>query len=209
LQNRARTTDPDLPILQRVIDGDRAAFAELVDRHKAPGMTLAVRILQNTSDAEEALQDAFLRAFRALPEFKFEARFATWFYRILYNVCCSKQERLRNNMETISISDDDEIGTVISGAHTNEAIDQAEVYRITIKEIERLPAEYNSVLTLFTLQEFKLQEIVEITGMPIGTVKARIFRGRAMLRDRVEKILSHGLTPTILISDKVGGRKLL
>ncbi len=171
-------------------------------------MTLAMRIMQNTSDAEEALQDGFLRAFRALPEFKFEARFATWFYRILYNVCCSKQERSRNNLEMISIGNDDEIGTVISGEHSNEAIDQAEVYRITIKEIERLPADYSSVLTLFTLQEFNLQEIVEITGMPVGTVKARIFRGRAMLRNRVEKILSHGLTPTDLIADRVSRRKL-
>src|SRR3990167_5004707 len=90
--------DQDSSIIRRVLEGDKRAYAELVDRHKDRAMTLAMRMLSNRQDSEEALQDAFIRAFNALPRFEWRSSFSTWFYRIVYNVCAtalSKRDEAR------------------------------------------------------------------------------------------------------------------
>jgi len=80
----------DIIVVQRILAGEKKAFAELVDRHKDKGMTLAIRMLRNREESEEALQDAFVRAFKALPRFEWKSSFSTWFYRIVYNVCATR-----------------------------------------------------------------------------------------------------------------------
>jgi len=77
----------DQDILQRVLQGDQKAFGEIVDRHKDRAMTLAMRILKNKQDAEEAVQDSFVRAYQALGRFEWRSSFSTWLYRIVFNVC--------------------------------------------------------------------------------------------------------------------------
>ncbi|MGH2569447.1 MAG: sigma-70 family RNA polymerase sigma factor, partial [Bacteroidota bacterium] len=77
--------DQDFEIIQRVLTGEKRSYAVLVDRHKDRAMTLAMRMLKNREDAEEALQDAFIRAFNALPRFERKSSFSTWFYRIVFN----------------------------------------------------------------------------------------------------------------------------
>ncbi len=83
----------DVAIVQKVLGGDKRAYAELVDRHKEKAMTLAIRMLKNREDAEEAIQDTFVRAFNALPRFEWKSSFSTWFYRIVYNVCATHLTR--------------------------------------------------------------------------------------------------------------------
>lgn len=182
--------NPDTDIIRRVLSGDRKASAELVERHRDRAMTLAVRMLKDRHDAEEALQDAFVRAFRALPGFEQRAQFSTWFYRIVYNVCSDMLAR-RGSIRLTSIDERDEEGNVIDPADMAETPDvgteSAEFVAVVKKEIGTLEPSYGAILTMFLLQEMSYEEIMEATGLPIGTVKNRLFRARMQLRSAVLK----------------------
>lgn len=150
-------------------------------------MTLALRMLKDREEAEEAVQDAFLRAFNALSRFEWKSSFSTWFYRIVYNVCSTSLSRRGEDL-TISLQDEGEApATELRDSDPTPEMDLelADIARVIREEIDLLPASYSSVVTLFFLQEMSYAEIVEITGMPLGTVKARLFRARAMLKKAI------------------------
>ena len=181
-----KTTDSE--IIRRVINGDQRAYAELVDRHKDKAMTLAVRMLKNRSEAEEALQDAFVRAYRALPSFERKSTFSTWFYRIVFNVCSSAlNKRGSNNLLSIDIENDDELKTEIPSDDDEPDIEleSKEFSEIVRREISVMEESYSSILTMFFLQEMSYEEIISVTGLPLGTVKNRLFRARMQLRTAV------------------------
>jgi RNA polymerase sigma-70 factor (ECF subfamily) len=183
-----KITDND--IIRLVLDGDRRAYAELVDRHKDRAMTLAVRMLKNRHDAEEALQDAFVRAFRALPGFERKSSFATWFYRIVFNVCSSMLSRRGETwMTSIDEERDDELTMELpADDETPEMeLESKEFSQIVRREIAAMDEPYAVILTMFLLQEMSYEEIMEVTGLPIGTVKNRLFRARTQLRSAVLK----------------------
>jgi RNA polymerase sigma factor (sigma-70 family) len=176
--NSRMSTETDEQLMGRVIDlRDQHAFGALVDRHKAMGMTLAVRILTNHSLAEEALQDAFLRVWRSSHTFTFTASFKTWFYRILYNAALTKRKRELVHQEQTELTDD--------AAIVEESSTKAETTEVVLKSITRLPETQRTVLTLHYLQELSIEEIMEVTGMPNGTIKTHLFRGREKLRNDV------------------------
>jgi RNA polymerase sigma factor (sigma-70 family) len=188
--------DPDHQIIRRIIDGDARAYRMLVDRHKGHGMTVAMRMLKNREDAEEALQDAFVKAYRALDRFGFKARFSTWLYRILYNVCSDMLAKRKSHDMEIALEDTaDEHGDALGPARTLASPDATpdvrvasdEMERIVVEEIDKLPRKYATVLTMFLLDEQSYGEIVEITGMPLGTVKTHLFRARTQLRNAVAR----------------------
>ncbi len=147
-------------------------------------MTLAMRMLKDRRESEEAVQDAFLRAFNALSRFEWKSSFSTWFYRIVYNVCSTILSRRGADL-TVSFDDAGEapasdLRNSDPGPETE--LESAEIARLIREEIDLLPPSYSSVVTLFFLQEMSYAEIVAVTGMPLGTVKARLFRARTMLK---------------------------
>jgi RNA polymerase sigma-70 factor, ECF subfamily len=181
----------DGAIVQEVLAGNKRAYGELVDRHKEKAMTLAMRMLKNREDAEEAIQDAFVRAFNALPRFEWKSSFSTWFYRIVYNVCATQLSRRGEELHvSIDPREDEEANALPSGELPQDIqYESAEFERIVLKEIERLPLPYSAVCTLFFMHDMSYDQIVEVTGMPLGTVKVRLFRGRILLREGVVKQL--------------------
>ncbi len=181
-----KTTDNE--IIRRVIDGDQRAYAELVERHKDKAMTLAMRMLKNKSEAEEALQDAFVRAYKALPSFEKKSTFATWFYRIVFNVCSSVlNKRGNNNFLSIDTENDDEMKIEIPSEDDEPDIEleSKEFSEIVRREISTMEVSYSTILTMFFLQEMSYEEIISVTGLPLGTVKNRLFRARTQLRSAV------------------------
>lgn len=180
--------DQDYAVIQRVLAGEKKAFAELVERHKDKALTLALKILKSREDAEEALQDAFVRVFNALPRFEWKSTFSTWFYRIVYNVCISGLSK-RDKKQNVSIDEDDESCAALElssdDAPPDVALESAELRAIVQEEIDKLPEAYGSTFTLFFVQDMSYDEIVEVTGLPLGTVKAKLFRARMLLRDAV------------------------
>jgi RNA polymerase sigma factor (sigma-70 family) len=189
-------SDRDREIIQKVLDGDVKAFGLLVDRHKAKAMTLAMRILKNREDAEEALQDAFIRVYRALSSFEWKSSFSTWFYRIVYNTCATAAGK-KNRLHPLSIDMEDEDGLkteiVSDELQPDMKLESDEFSKIVNEEIEKLPVVYGSTFTLFAIQNLSYEEIIQVTGLPLGTVKARLFRARAMLREAIVKRMDHSL----------------
>ena len=181
----------DEELVARARKGDRPAFAHLVDRHRVSVFNLTLRILGNREDAEEAAQDAFVRAFRSLDRFRGDARFATWLYRIAVNVSLSSARRSRRDLSTISLSEpeDDEDGLPMqipdTSANPAERFEQAEFREQVRNLVSALPPIYSAVISMYHIQSLSYDEISEALELPIGTVKARLFRARAALRNLV------------------------
>ena len=180
----------DEEIVRRVLAGDKRAFGELVERHKDKAMTLAIRMLKNREEAEETLQDAFVRAYHALPRFEWKASFSTWFYRIVYNVCATSLGKRSDDVH-VSLSDEDEQNLDVPSEEPapDTAYEFREIREAVTEEIERLPETYAGILTLFFVNDLSYDQIVDVTGLPLATVKVRLFRGRLLLRDAVAKRL--------------------
>ena len=195
--------EADKEIIQRILSGEAKAYRLLVERHKDRALTLAVRMLKNKEEAEEVLQDAFVRAFRALPRFEFRSSFQTWFYRVVYNTCVTRLTRA--SPETVSSIHQGGERMDLEPAATemppDKMFESQEIQSIVGEEIQKLSATYAAVVTLFFVQEMSYQEICDATGLPLATVKVRLLRGRAHLQEALVKRLelkSSLVTPTIM-----------
>ncbi len=178
----------DREIVSRVVGGNSRSYAELVERHKDKAMTIAMRMLRNREEAEEAVQDAFVRAFNALSQFENRSQFSTWLYRILFNVCSTslskREEPLRPIFSgTYEETGEDEIPD--TGEIPDSIVEGEELRQQVVDSLNDLPPLYSAIATMFYLDDLSYEEIVTITGSPLGTVKARLFRARAMLREGI------------------------
>jgi RNA polymerase sigma-70 factor (ECF subfamily) len=151
-------------------------------------MTLALRLVGDREEAEELVQDAFLRAFRSLDRFRGDAKFSTWFYRILYNLCMTKVTRKRGKPETLDIEDERRLDSILvdeDEMSVHQRLEEEELQSVISGEIDRLPEKYRSAVVLFYVQEMSYEEICSVQNLPLGTVKTNLFRGRNLLRERV------------------------
>jgi RNA polymerase sigma-70 factor (ECF subfamily) len=178
--------DPDQPLLDEIRAGNSHRFGALVDRHKDRALTLAVRLVGNKEEAEELVQDSFIRAYRNLVDFRGDSRFGTWFYRILYNLCMTKVTR-KTNVAMVPWIEVPDLGAPEEETDSLREIEQREMQSILREEIRRLPEAFAAAITLFYVQEMTYDEIAAVTGLPLGTVKTNLFRGRQALRQRMVK----------------------
>lgn len=178
----------DLQIIGEIRDGKGHLYAVLVDRYKNLGFSLASRILRNREDAEEATQDAFIRAYNALNGFEGKSRFSTWFYRILYNVCLTKISRRKE--ELFSLDEESHSYLLDRSVENDRGPDDFEIkdsVEFVKRKMDSLPAKYQTILTLFYLQELSHEEIAEVTRLPIGTIKTHLYRARQSLQQLVQE----------------------
>jgi RNA polymerase sigma-70 factor, ECF subfamily len=164
-------SDPTL--VHRFQGGEEGAFVELVRRHERRVYNLAYRVLGRTEDARDATQEAFLAAYRHLGRFRGDAAFSTWMHRIAVNVCYDALRR-RREVTTLDGTPPD----LLPGPdHAERVAAVADVQRALLE----IPADYRVVVVLHELQDLPVEEIAEALGVPVGTVKSRLFRGRAAL----------------------------
>jgi RNA polymerase sigma-70 factor, ECF subfamily len=177
----------DKELIEQIQKGNARIYAQLVKRHKDRAFTLALRLVGDRHDAEELVQDAFVRAYRSLDSFRGDAKFSTWFYRIVYNLCMTRISRRRTQSDRLDLHDDvwNDSLTDADEYSFDEKIENDELMSCIKEEIERLPIQYRSVITLFYAQEMSYEEICEILQLPVGTVKTNLFRGRNALRELV------------------------
>jgi len=178
-------------MIERVLAGDDRAFLALVERHQSKAMTLELRVLGNREDAEEALQDAFLRAYRSLDKFRLQSSFATWLYRIIFNVCSTRLRRRSSDIRTGSL---ESIEESVDIDRPDLQLESMELHEIVQRGIEEMPTVYAGVFSLFFVQELSYEEIAEVTDLPLNTVKTRLFRARRMLRAYVLKQTGEGVS---------------
>lgn len=178
------TNDPDHILIDQLLAGDREVYAILVNKYKSYAFTIAQKILQNRPEAEEAAQDAFIKAFHHLASFNRESKFSTWLYRIVFNTAISYRRKNRQqfqSIETTIIEYDQDADGMLEKIDKKKYLNQA---MLKLSEADR------GALTLFYLEEFSLEEIAEITGMQANTAKVRIHRARLRLADELKNILN-------------------
>lgn len=178
--------EADQAAVRRVLAGEVDAFAEIVRRWQGPLVNLAFRYCRDSSLAEEWAQEAFLQAFRHLQRWRAKAKFSTWLFAVAANLYRSRARRARPP-ELPLPPDDRSLGTAADALVGLESVEQDELVR---RAVCRLPARYRDVLALFYLDERGLEETARTLGLSEGTVKARLHRGRALLRKRLEPVLT-------------------
>lgn len=171
-------------ILERVRAGDTRAFGLLIARHTDGAYTLAVRILRSREEAEETVQDAFLRAYQSLGSFRGESRFGTWLYRIVFNLSMTRVSRRRPPAHSLDVLTEEECPVALDadGLDVLEKMERDEQVRQLDQLMKMLPEAHRIAVELFYLQEQSYEEIADIMDIPLGTVKTYLFRGRARLR---------------------------
>ena len=168
--------------------GDASGYRTLAQRHKDYAFTLAYRIVGNREDAEEIAQDAFVQAFGALGTFNREAKFTTWFYRIVFNAAAGFKRKQRMYSEDIETSAEAQR----IAAHTpSESLNIEEQRRFLHLALRQLLPDDATILTLFYLKEQTLEEIASIVGLSAETVKVKLHRARKRLADEMQRLLKH------------------
>ncbi len=175
-------------IINRILEGNVREYAVLVNRHKDLAFTLAYRLLNNREDAEEAVQDAFVKAYRNLAGFRKDSRFSTWLYRIAYNEAISAIRKRKVIMEDLQ----DEIGESLPEQEIENEImglDPSEQQIILGKILDTLSPEDQVLVTLFYMNDQPVSEISEVTGLSISNAKVRLHRIRKKIYLDLDKVL--------------------
>jgi RNA polymerase sigma-70 factor (ECF subfamily) len=172
----------DNVLINRVLDGDIRNYALLIDRHKDLAFTLAYRLLNNREDAEEVVQDAFLKAYRSLSRFRGEAKFSTWLFRIVYNAAVSKKRLKKTGMQ--SLDEQPAMQDIFTGSSLEEDADE-EKKLLLERALMQLSEEERALISLFYLNESSIDEIHGITGLTKSNIKVKLFRARKKLQEYV------------------------
>jgi RNA polymerase sigma-70 factor (ECF subfamily) len=180
----AQNRQADLEDVRRVLAGDADAFEGIVRRWQGPLVTMAYRFCRDRGQAEEWAQEAFLRAFRFLDRWREEAAFSTWLYSVAANVYRSQARRTRP--PEVPLAEDIPVAGFSNPAHDAESGQRDEIIR---RAVCSLPAKYRDALILFYFLESDVAEAARVLGLPEGTVKAHLHRGRGLLKGRLEKAL--------------------
>jgi RNA polymerase sigma-70 factor, ECF subfamily len=173
-------------LIQRFLAGEVAAFNGLVERYYQRIDRLAQQVVRNPLVAEDITQEVFLRAYRALPHFRGEASFYSWVYRITLNLCLNY---LRQQAHRSFTAEEPDASTLSSTADPSALLETQERERLVRGAIDSLPAHYRVVIILRDLEGLSYQEIAEILGIPLGTVKSRLNFGKHLLREALQAIL--------------------
>ena len=164
---------------------DPESFGELVDRYQDRIFGVAVRLVGDRDVAADVAQDTFLRAYRSLKSFRPEARFAPWIYKIAVNLCLD--ERRTRAVRPVAELDDNLVDREPSPERQTETM---ELRRELLSAIESLPPKYRAAVVLRHIQDLPYEDIAEALGVPLGTVKTWLFRGRELLQTRLAPMRS-------------------
>ena len=195
----AVTEELEARLIERLVARDERAFNELVQAYGPRVSGLVLRMLGSRAEAEDLTQEVFVQVFKAIGTFRGDAKLSTWIYRIAVNLCKNRSKYLRVR----HASEQDELDAVAErvplgearGANVakierpDEAMAGRQVERIVQEAILQIDPTFRECLILRDVEELAYDEIGEITGLPAGTVKSRIFRARAQLKEIVERRL--------------------
>jgi len=174
----------DKYLIEQVLAGDVNSFSFIVERHKNRSFNLAIKICGNREDAEEIVQDAFLKAYRSLGGFRKESNFATWLYRIVYNTAISQ---IRNKNENTTPLEDAML-EVYNRSDVDENETDNERRKLLINfALGKLNEVDRGLITFMYYDDLTIDEMVEITGMSASNIKVRLHRSRQKLLETLTK----------------------
>ena len=180
--------ESDAELVARARQGNEAAFEQLVRRHQRYVFNLAYRVLGDYAEAEDVTQEAFVRAWRGLSGFRGQARFTTWLYRIVHNLCLNRLPGLRRELLQVELLEE-----VLDDPATSppDLLEARERVVFLHAELDRLPEKYRLVLTLRYLQGLSYAKIAAALDVPMGTVKTHLHRARRLLMERLRQWEEH------------------
>jgi RNA polymerase sigma-70 factor (ECF subfamily) len=189
----------DLSLVQRVQRGDKGAFDVLVLKYQHKVVKLVMRYVRNAAEAEDIAQDAFIKAYRALPQFRGDSAFYTWLYRIAINTAKNAVvARDRNPVDfDLDMTNNDESYEMqgrLKDSETPEALVLTDEIRTTVNAaIANLPDDLRTAIVLRELEGLSYEEIAATMDCPVGTVRSRIFRAREAIDSRLREVFEGGL----------------
>lgn len=194
-----RAIDSDAPLVARAVAGDHKAFELLVIKYQRRVQRLIGRMVRDVDLVEDIAQETFIRAYRALAQFRGEAQFYTWLYRIAVNTAKKALMDLKRNptvSENSFKSDDDDETSFLENELTSSETPDAvlaskEIAQIINAALEALPEELRQAITLREIEGLSYEEIAEAMNCPIGTVRSRIFRAREAISLKVKPLLEN------------------
>jgi RNA polymerase sigma-70 factor (ECF subfamily) len=189
----------DLSLVRRVQRGDKGAFDALVLKYQHKLVKLVMRYVRNPAEAEDIAQEAFIKAYRALPQFRGDSAFYTWLYRIAINTAKNAlAARDRNpvsyELDMQNNEDSSDVVSRLRDPETPEGLALTEEIRDTVNHaIESLPEDLRTAIVLRELEGLSYEEIAASMDCPVGTVRSRIFRAREAIDRRLREVFDGGL----------------
>lgn len=180
------TTDRET--IEKIIAGDTLQFRVVIEQYKRLVYNIAFRMVPNAADREDLCQDVFVKVYQNLSSFQFESMLSTWIARIAFNTCVNHLKKKRVPLfhdfmpEKVSVED---FGDLAKSPY--EEMEHTDIAGKIEIEIEKLPAVFRTILTLFHLEQMSYEEIGKTMAMPAGTVKSYLFRARKLLKERLTR----------------------
>jgi len=162
------------------------AFTFLVNRYQKLVVHITGRLIQRQDELEDVCQEVFLKVYQNLGKYRNECKLSTWIATIAYNTSINYLRKFKK-MDEVSPDDSAALRNLTNFISDN--YERTDLHRYIREQIELLPVQYRTVLTLFHLEEFSYQEIEQITGMPEGTIKSYLFRAKAILKEKLKFVV--------------------
>lgn len=185
-------------LVEKIVSGDLTAFQQFIEKYQRLVTHMVFRMILNEADREEICQDIFLKAYQNLSKFQFQSKLSTWLSKITYNTCVNYLKKKKALLyDDLAFQENKSGSSVLEDKQSNldslkgeipqpdEIAISQEISEMLYVELNNLPAQYRTIITLYHLDNLSYEEIGEIVGMPMGTVKSYLFRARKLLKDKL------------------------
>ena len=184
------TGPTDIEIISAVLNGNKEAYAQIVERHKAFVFTLVLRYIKSREDAEEVAQDVFIKAYRSLADFRGESKFSTWLYTIANTTSITFLRKKKLDVHSLDNEKVFEVADSKDSGFRANLVEQKSRVSMVNQAIAMLSPDDAEIITLFYKAEQNLEEISRILRLETNTVKVRLHRARTRLKEKMEKNFS-------------------
>lgn len=173
-------------LVEKILSGNTAVFKNLIEQYQRLVSHIVFRMIPKQADREDICQDVFIQVYQNLGKFKFESKLSTWIARIAYNRCINYLEKKKTPLFDDLSPAEESIEKQYDDNFTPDTFTEHQDRSSRLQaEINKLPVQFRTILTLYHLDEMKYQEIAEIMDLPDGTVKSYLFRARKLLKQRL------------------------
>lgn len=183
--------DEDQILIKRSLQGERKAFEELMRKYEKRIYGFVIRMVRNEDTAVDLTQDFFLKIFTVLDKYNFEYKFSTWAYRICYNLVI---DHIRRHQAAVDSLDDESVTSRdmldsdnVSRDDGFKALSRSETRDYVWRVVDQIPLKFRELILLRYIQDLKYEEIAEVTALPVGTVKNRIFKAKEIIKKEMDK----------------------
>lgn len=174
------------PLIDKIISGDTKAYQSIIEKYQRLVMYIVFRMISNETDREDACQDVFIKVYQNLSNFQYESKLSTWIAKIAYNTCINFLKKKKVPLFNDLSSEGEFIESYRCVQNSpDKCAEESDLFLRLENEINKLPIQFRTILTLYHLNEMSYAEIAEIMGLPVGTVKSYLFRARKLLKEQL------------------------